>query len=112
MQSDVVRLALAGGGGSMASAGDRRAATGVDAEFSLFVRARSRALLRTAYLLTGDRHHAEDLVQDALARTHRAARRLTEEGHFEAYTRTAMFHLHLRRWQRRTVAEVLPGELF
>ncbi len=32
-------------------------------EFAEFVAARSAALLRTAYLLTGDRHEAEDLVQ-------------------------------------------------
>lgn len=38
--------------------------------FASFVRGRSAALLRTAYLLTGDQHLAEDLVQSALARTH------------------------------------------
>lgn len=36
--------------------------------FEGFVRARPAALARTAYLLTGDRHAAEDLLQDALAR--------------------------------------------
>ena len=83
-----------------------------DVEFATFVRARTGALLRTAYLLTGDRHLAEDLVQDALARTHQARRRLTSDGHLEAYTRTAMYHLHIRWWQRRKGHEVLPGELF
>jgi RNA polymerase sigma-70 factor (sigma-E family) len=83
-----------------------------DAEFATFVRARTGALLRTAYLLTGDRHLAEDLVQDALARTHRARHRLSADGHLEAYTRTAMYHLHVRWWQRRKGHEVLPGELF
>ena len=81
------------------------------ADFSEFVRSRTPALLRTAFLLTGDRHLAEDLVQDALARTHRALRRLADEGHYEAYTRTAMYHLHVSRWRRRRVAESLPGEL-
>ena len=83
----------------------------VVAEFSEFVRSRTPALLRTGFLLTGDRHLAEDLVQDALARTHRALRRLADEGHFEAYTRTAMYHLHVSWWRRRRVAESLPGEL-
>jgi RNA polymerase sigma-70 factor (sigma-E family) len=83
-----------------------------DVEFTTFVRARTGALLRTAYLLTGDRHLAEDLVQDALARTHRARHRLTADGHLEAYTRTAMYHLHVRWWQRRKGHELLPGELF
>ena len=36
--------------------------------FDDFVRAESDALTRSAYLLTGDRHHAEDLVQTVLAR--------------------------------------------
>ena len=34
-----------------------------DAEFSAWMSARQPALMRTAYLLTGDHHSAEDLVQ-------------------------------------------------
>ncbi|MCY1136369.1 SigE family RNA polymerase sigma factor [Actinoplanes sp. Pm04-4] len=79
--------------------------------FCDFVRTRSAALLRTGFLLTGDRHLAEDLVQDALARTHRGRRRLTDPGHFEAYTRTAMYHLHVSRWRRRRIVESMPGEM-
>jgi RNA polymerase sigma-70 factor (sigma-E family) len=82
-----------------------------EAQFCAFVRSRTTALQRTAFLLTGDRHLAEDLVQDALARTHRALRRLADEGHFEAYARTAMYHLHIRRWRRGRFAESLPGDL-
>ena len=37
--------------------------------FEEFVVARSPRLVRTAYLLTGDRDLAQDLVQTALART-------------------------------------------
>src|SRR5688500_922690 len=54
-------------GGGMASSAD----AGVrdkDAEFSEYMAARQPSLLRTAYLLTGDRHTAEDLVQTALAK--------------------------------------------
>ena len=86
-------------------------APAVAPDFSDFVRTRSPALLRTAFLLTGDRHLAEDLVQDALAHTHRALRRLGDDGHFEAYTRTAMYHLHVSRWRRRRITETMPGEL-
>jgi RNA polymerase sigma-70 factor (sigma-E family) len=43
----------------------------VDPTFEVFVQERSTALLRTAYALTGDRGHAEDLLQVALARTAR-----------------------------------------
>jgi DNA-directed RNA polymerase specialized sigma24 family protein len=37
-----------------------------DEGFQAFVRARSSALLRTAVLLTGDVHHGQDLLQEAL----------------------------------------------
>lgn len=79
-------------------------------DFDAFVRARTPALLRSAYLLTGDQHHAEDLVQSALARTHRAWRRLRETENAEAYTRRTMYHLQVSWWRRSRVAESLTGE--
>ena len=39
-----------------------------DAEFSAYMEARQASLMRTAYLISGDRHTAEDLVQTALAK--------------------------------------------
>ena len=39
-----------------------------DAEFAEYMAARQPSLLRTAYLLTGDQHTAEDLVQTAFAK--------------------------------------------
>ncbi|WP_426508576.1 SigE family RNA polymerase sigma factor [Dactylosporangium sp. McL0621] len=80
-------------------------------EYAAFVRARSHALLRAAYLLTGDQHLGEDLVQEALARTHRAWDRLHETGNAEAYARRVMYHLQVSFWRRRRVAENLPGDL-
>lgn len=38
-----------------------------DAEFAEFMAARWSALYRTAYLLMGQHHQAEDLLQDVLA---------------------------------------------
>lgn len=87
------------------------AATERAEQFATFVRARTPALLRTAFLLTGDQHLAEDLVQSALTRTHRAWRRLRESDHAEAYTRKAMYHLQVSWWRRRRVRESLTGEL-
>jgi RNA polymerase sigma-70 factor (sigma-E family) len=78
-------------------------------EFAEFVRARTPALLRTAFLLTGDQHLAEDLVQSALARTHRAWRRIVESDHAEAYTRRAMYHLMVSWWRRGRVPESLSA---
>jgi RNA polymerase sigma-70 factor (sigma-E family) len=80
-----------------------------DAEYADFVRSQTRALLRAAYLLTGDQHLAEDLVQEALARTHRAWDRLRHTEHATAYARKVMYHAQVSSWRRRRIAEVLPG---
>ncbi|MGB2567694.1 SigE family RNA polymerase sigma factor [Micromonospora citrea] len=80
-------------------------------EFDSFVRARTPALLRSAYLLTGDQHLAEDLVQSALARTHRSWGRLHDTGNAEAYTRKTMYHLQVSWWRRRRVRESVTSEL-
>jgi RNA polymerase sigma-70 factor (sigma-E family) len=76
-----------------------------DAAFELFVRARTPALLRTAYLLTGDQQLAEDLVQTALAKTHLAWRRLVRADSAEAYVRRVMYHHQVSLWRRRRVPE-------
>lgn len=48
-------------------------------EFAAFVETRQRALQRTAWLLSGDRAMAKDLVQTALARTWRRRRWHSEQ---------------------------------
>jgi RNA polymerase sigma-70 factor (sigma-E family) len=80
-------------------------------EYEQFVRTRTHALLRSAYLLTGDQHLAEDLVQEALARTYRAWGRLHDTGNAEAYARRIMYHAQVSVWRRRKVREVLRGEV-
>ena len=78
-------------------------------EFESWVAARSGALTRTAYLLTGDRQLAEDLVQDTLARVADKWRGIQRGGSPDAYARTVMHHLAIDRWRRRRArpAEVL-----
>lgn len=78
-------------------------------QFEDFVRGRSKALCASAYLLTGDRGLAEDLVQDALARTWRSWKRLHRTANAEAYTRRTMYHLHVSFWRRKKVAEFTTG---
>ena len=51
-----------------------------DAAFAEFVRARTPALLRTAYLLTGDQGAAEDLVQTALVKVAGRWARISSRG--------------------------------
>jgi RNA polymerase sigma-70 factor (sigma-E family) len=68
--------------------------------FREFVVARGRALSRSAYLLTGDHHLAEDLLQTALARTAGHWRRIAD-GDPEAYVRRAMVNVRTSWWRRR-----------
>ncbi|MEU4238720.1 SigE family RNA polymerase sigma factor [Actinoplanes sp. NPDC026619] len=77
-----------------------------EADYANFVRTRTHALLRAAYLLTGDQHLAEDLVQEALARTHRAWLRLERPENAEAYARKVMYHAQVSFWRRPRIAEV------
>jgi RNA polymerase sigma-70 factor (sigma-E family) len=73
----------------------------VDKEFTDFVRSRGDWLLRLAFLLTGDRHHAEDLMQDVLIGMYSRWGRIHESP--EAYARTAMVNRanSFWRWRRR-----------
>lgn len=59
-------------------------------EFRAYVAARGPALLRSAVLLTGDRGHAEDLVQTALVRTYGAWGRIRRREAVDAYTRRVL----------------------
>ncbi|WP_203568119.1 SigE family RNA polymerase sigma factor [Aestuariimicrobium ganziense] len=71
------------------------------ANFEEFVSLRGAALWRSAWLLTGDRQRAEDLVQDALSRCWTKFDRLNnDEDSFEAYVRTSIYHAHLAWWRR------------
>jgi RNA polymerase sigma-70 factor (sigma-E family) len=67
--------------------------------FDEFVAARTVALSRTAYLLTGDHHLAEDLLQVALSRTAARWERLRDSSP-EAYLRRVMVNEFIS-WRRR-----------
>lgn len=68
--------------------------------FEEFVAARMTALGRTAYLLTGNHHDAEDLVQTALFRAAKVWRRI--EHHPEPYVRRILYHESVSRWRYRS----------
>ena len=86
----------------------------LEAEFREFVTARWSALLRMAYLLTGDHGRAEDLVQNALVRVHRHWAKVlaeddgSEERGPEAYVRKTMVNLNTD-WWRRLGSRERPG---
>ncbi|MGR6321316.1 SigE family RNA polymerase sigma factor [Micromonospora soli] len=77
-----------------------------DPEFREFVQARYTDLLRTAYLLTGDRDAAQDLVHEALLKVMRHWRRVDEP---MAYVRRAMVNERTSRWRRIGLRELLTS---
>jgi RNA polymerase sigma-70 factor (sigma-E family) len=90
--------------------------TGVDsggrvqqATFDEFVAGRSRALLRTAYLLTHDHALAEDLLQTALTKAWFAWRRI--DGNPEPYVRRILVNTYASWWRRKWNGEHPTDEL-
>lgn len=71
-----------------------------DEQFRLFVQRQWGPLLRTAYLLTGDRGTAEDLAQSALEKTHRRWGRVLRRDAPEVYVRRVMVNTAIS-WRRR-----------
>lgn len=78
--------------------------TADDGDFDEFVMSRGAALLRTGYLLTGDRQLAEDLVQSSLAKAYRRWSRIAS-GSAEAYVRQVMVRENISWWRRPRVTE-------
>ena len=81
-----------------------------EAEFSAYVAERRAYLYRTAYLLCGDPHRAEDIVQQSLAKLYGAWSRAVRADSVDAYVRRIVVNAHLdevrRPWQReRPTAE-------
>ena len=72
--------------------------------FEEYVAARRTALLRTAYLLTGQHADAEDLVQMALVKAVPHWRRISDDP--EPYVRRILAREATNRWRRRRWREV------
>lgn len=72
--------------------------------FDAFVEARGSALAHAAYLLTGDHHLAEDLVQTTLLKAAGAWHRI--DGDPEPYVRRIMHNQHISSWRKRRFREV------
>lgn len=73
--------------------------------FRAFVTARSGALLRSAYLLVGDRSKAEDLLQVTLLKTYVRWRRIKDPAAAEGYVRRAMANTATSWWRGRSYRE-------
>lgn len=75
-----------------------------DEAFTEFVQTHRTRLRRLAFLVSGDWHAAEDLVQTALVKLYAAWPRVRREGTEEAYVRTIIVRAHVderrRPWRR------------
>ncbi|OXM71161.1 SigE family RNA polymerase sigma factor [Amycolatopsis vastitatis] len=83
-----------------------------DEEFAEFVRVSSARLTHAAYLLTGDRHQAEDAAQTAFTRTYAAWSRVRHKDAY-GYARTVLVNHVIDGWRRpirEYATEVLPEQ--
>jgi len=71
-----------------------------DAEFSAWMSARQPALMRTAYLLTGNHHSAEDLVQTTLAKVYLSWDKVQKRDSIDGYVRRILVNEHNSLWRR------------
>ncbi|MEV0200868.1 SigE family RNA polymerase sigma factor [Nonomuraea sp. NPDC050691] len=70
--------------------------------FREFMAAHQQSLMRTAYLLTGDAHLAEDLLQSVLIKVLRRWSELAHVASPQAYARKALVNQYIS-WRRRLV---------
>jgi RNA polymerase sigma-70 factor (sigma-E family) len=71
-----------------------------DQEFLDFVKSRAAPLHRMAYLLCGDWHLADDLVQETLAKSFRHWHRVQRADNPDAYVRRMLVNEARRHWRR------------
>lgn len=83
----------------------------LDDDFADFVERWSPALLRVAFLLTGDHGLAEDLLQTALEKTSRRWRWPSTREHPYGYVRKVLVTTHTSWHRRRRAPEVLLDRL-
>jgi RNA polymerase sigma-70 factor (sigma-E family) len=71
-----------------------------DRSFEEFVHAQVGPLHRYALVLTGNRHAADDLLQDTLVRLAGAWRRVSDADNPVGYATTVMFRTHISTWRK------------
>lgn len=79
--------------------------------FSEYVAGQLTTLSRAAFLLTGDRHAAEDLVQTTFLQVARHWERVIRTGNPDGYVRRVMYSQHVSTWRRRWRAVDVRAEL-
>jgi len=83
-----------------------------DQAFVEFVEVASPSLRRTAYLISGDRHRADDIVQDAFYKLYLHWPKVARAGNQFAYARrmvvNAAYDGGRRPWRREVATAVIP----
>ena len=84
-----------------------------EADYRAYAAARMSALRRTAYLLCGDWHHAEDAVQTVLTKLYVHWERVERKQALDAYVRTMLVRATLEQrrrvwWRRELSVAALP----
>lgn len=78
----------------------RPATSAKDSDFDAFVRSAGPGLKRYAFLLTGNRAQAEDLLQESLVKMYLAWERLEDTRSLTAYARTVIARQHVSFWRK------------
>jgi RNA polymerase sigma-70 factor (sigma-E family) len=80
--------------------------------FAEYFTARQDAVRRSAYLLCGDWHRADDLAQTAFVALHRRWRKVRDRGALDAYVRRTLVRAVIdesrRPWRRERFVDELP----
>lgn len=86
-----------------------------NADFAAFVLSSQRRLRRVAFLVCGDWHRAEDIVQTALAQVYARWDRIRREDGPEGYAHRAVVNAAIderrRPWRREHATEFLPDRV-
>lgn len=86
-----------------------------DREYVEFVEVASSSLRRTAFLVCGDWHRADDIVQDALYKLYLSWQKVDRRGNVLAYARRTVVNAAIdngrRPWRREVPTERLPDRV-
>jgi RNA polymerase sigma-70 factor (sigma-E family) len=77
--------------------------------FDEYVRTRGPALVRLGWLIAGDRHLGEDLVQEVLTRAYPRWNRILAGGRPEVYLRRMLVNSHVSWRRKRSSTEITDG---
>ncbi len=79
-------------------------------QYHEFASARAGQLFRVAYLMCGDWHEAQDLVQTCLAKLYSSWHRIQKSESVDAYARKALLHTYLSHRRLRRSGEIPVAE--